>query len=199
MYFLVLDIETSGPLHTRDEMFAIGLAFGTETSIITTAKFISLQPSSDWREDWERRGWNMQTYESFWSKYEYVLNDLAAAKNCNNAYDIMEKLDEYLDFIERRYGDFTVCFDTMNYDSVWLNVLLQKYGFQDLARNRDGSGYRSSLEIDSYFAGKLGVAPNSDEYRARKNAMNLAKEGDAHDPEVDARNMMIELIAALSL
>lgn len=165
MILIVFDIETTGSNMHSNTCFAIGycigeLNFGQPPRVIKQGKWVldlGKPQNTTWEGFWKQRGWEQRCYTEFWSKNLPVL-DLMTQETTNfaNEHAMIKALNDFLHEQQTR-GEFSVGFDTVAFDSAWINFLLQKYGHAEITKNRDGTGYRSVFELDSYRFGALGV------------------------------------------
>lgn len=205
MIIVTFDVETTGANVFTNVCFAVGFCVGYlssdgSSSIVERGKWcVSLgkRDRESWQERWISQNWEPRCYDEFWSKHTDVLDSLAAQPDLlPNESALAAKLNEFLACLEINHPNFTTAFDTVNFDSVWLNIILQRHEYADLAKNRDGTGYRTGHEIDSIRFGGLGVdLGNWDSLYQALDKVPDAREklSGEHDPEVDATNMFIDL------
>jgi len=213
---ITFDIETTGQYIQKDLCFAIGYCVGEigggsdgkKARYMETGKWlVDLGKPADqsWQQFWASKSWEKRCFDEFWSKHTDLLdrfnND---PERLPNLETMIVKLNNALRRWEHAFpGGFLVAFDTLNFDSVWLNQLLQQHHYADLARQRDGTGWRGALEVDSYRFGRLGVTPGDwNAFYATIAALPQSIERPAeadHDPAVDATNIFLDLAIAFAM
>jgi len=207
MIIAVFDIETTGSNQFSNKCFAVGYCIGrinTEkpARVLKKGKWtVDLGKPSDtsWEKFWIKQGWDMRRYNQFWSEHLDILERLA--QNNDRLPDeaaLARAINYLLGELERDHKDFVVGFDTVAFDSVWIATMLQKRGFAGITQNRDGDGYRSVYEVDSYRFGVFGVELENWKQLNRAVADCITHpsiepiENLAHDPEVDAYNIFAD-------
>lgn len=190
--YLALDIETTGRNHHKDKCFAFGYAHGTPTKLMGSGKYVLDLQKGDrtWKEVWTDNMFESRCYDEFWSDHTDILDSLQQSSPMSEK-DMVAALNEVLYTMEKTYSTFTILFDTVCFDSVWLELLLTKYDYPGMLYFRNGKyHFNSSYDIDSYIKGLSGtlIHYGRDDIRKRKNMFlgdYVPMEG-AHDPENDA-------------
>lgn len=207
MKIIALDIETTGQhLCHSDKIIAIG-ACVAETKdgvyhVLRTKKFVQdlgKFVGVDWKEHWSRRSYEQRCYDEFWSKHLDVLDALQKGETFGTEETMMRAFNVFLEE-EEADGDFALLFDTVLFDSVWLDTRLRGFNFAGLSRLRNGTGWRSAYELDSFRFGVTG-APLGDwkELEERLAARKMAPQivvpnipGGPHDPVYDAVQIFLQ-------
>ncbi len=170
-----------------------------------------------WETGWQVSGFEMRCFTEFWSKHLDILNRLSDEAQYDAERYIFYQLNKLLERLEtvgigrpaeeeaglrteKKGLKFSLVFDTVAYDTTWINHRLQKYGYAQLTAKRDGTGYRSCYELDSFRLGLAGMRPDAP-WEQRKAAVVCSEhrvEGADHDPQVDAHNIFVDFMAALA-
>ena len=211
MKIITFDIETTGQhSHAHDVIVAIGACVGelqdngafNVLSKHSWARDMRKPADTDWASFWILSGFEPRCYQEFWSKYEDILDGLQRDATIQSDAVLARKLNYFLEDQEKD-GPFCLLFDTLLFDSVWLDNLLRSNGYAGLSRNRDGSGWRSAFELDSFRFGATG-APlgNWGELTKRCNAHPTVfpENGEriAHHPRDDALGIFIDLARVIN-
>ena len=176
-------------------------------------------PENDeqWGYGWKQLGYEKRCFDEFWSKHLDILRRLSNQAQYDAERYIFYQLNKLLERLEtvgigrpaeeenglraeKKGLKFSLVFDTVAYDTTWLNHRLQKYGYAQLTAKRDGSGYRSCYELDSFRLGLARLRPDAswEQRKAAKVQSNHRIEGQDHDPQVDAHNIFVDFMAALA-
>ena len=149
-----------------------------------------------WETYWKEKGWEMRCWE-FWKNQVDVLDHLQV-RDDNTLPDeaaLFGCINDLLQKYERLNENLTILTDTIGFDTHWINARLEQYGHADLARDRDFTGYRSGIEVDSYRYGVVGWDPTCPwsefteawDKLVEAHPMPMPKDvNKAHDPEYDA-------------
>lgn len=192
---IALDIERTGP-GAKDVTIAIGMFSAKNgASEGTQKKFcvdLDKMPNETWRELWVRRGFDMNTYDEFWSKNIDMLELFqsgedwyATEKEMTDAFAQAMAAEQF----EPGYKS-EILFDTVHYDSCYIQELLSRYGHRALHVALDGT-FARAWDVNSYQAGAAGVCASDsrDERRKKIAAMDIKKRPNNHDPSEDAKNI----------
>ena len=226
--FLAVDIETTGKTFTGPsgalvdgKIFAVGLSYGTSLSGRVKTKRLVLDIIYPMENDlnandsdienlkklhqiWRVKGYEQRCLDEFWAdKIDIFIKMLNPEENdiSKSLEEFVEKLNALLEKIEKKFSSVTIISDTLNYDTTWLNYLLQLHGFKSLGYSRQGA-YRYGIEKDSYVSGILGMNYIQDNWNFAKQMTKLIwlfirpdiqVEHD-HLPENDAKHHLIEFL-----
>lgn len=211
MIVVTFEFETVGSNMFSNTCFAIGYCVGrvdnkAPASVISTGRWIvDLKKPSDvtWEKYWKEKGWEQYCYKDFWSKNLQTLDYLQQCLDLlDDEYVLFNKLNTFLEELERDYGDFSIVLDIVAFDSVWISTKLQEVGCPALTKNRDGTGYRPVFELDSYRFGVFGVELGEWDTLASvmSDLMSIytieRTENLRHDPQVDAYNIFADFANA---
>lgn len=176
-------------------------------------------PSDQWKLTWYAAGCEKRGFDEFWSQRLDILERLSDEAQFRLEEDIFYNVNKLLQRLEtvgigrtpeeeadlraEKQGlKFSLVFDTVAYDTTWLNQRLQKYGYAQLTAKRDGSGYRSAYELDSFRYGLARVRPDAHpEVRKLATAKYISKhriEGQDYDLQVNAHNIFVDFMACLA-
>lgn len=210
--WVAFDIETTGQnILDGDKIVAIGAAafvFGESGHTIESTKWcldLKKPETATWEEFWEIKGWEKRCYREFWSDKLELLQKLQDEKSSlvESEVRLAWTLSQYLATLEETHGEFIIIFDTIVFDPVWLDLLLRKHGFAGLSRNRDGTGWRSIFEVDSYRFGqtKTPLGDWNELYQRVSKHMTAenVKQFKDHDPQDDAEKILWTAYAASKL
>lgn len=223
------DIENTG--HTIDDIiFAIGIAYGYPgcEKIFKVQLIIFLrEPGTleEWRQFWIDSGFEMRCFNEFWSKNIDVLNTLMEKANIFpqeersrlagtfspsrgfklETAELAFQYNKALQEIEEKAHQSVLVFDTVTFDSAWLNYLLISHGYPSLSFTR-ALKYRWAYEIDSFIAGLLWfnfITGNWGAFdRLKKKVMlmlpHLGETKNSHSPDEDAENIVATCLRALA-
>lgn len=207
--YLCLDIECTGALHGKDLCFAFGYAHGDKSAMCASGKFITSLGKKDeqtWEDVWKENNFEMRCYNDFWSNNTDILVSLNEKKTTQNSgiegqQDLAAALNKILSEVEVKYDRYTIVFDTVAFDSVWLDVLLSSYGYPGLLYNRNGKYHKgSTYDLDSYAKGAVRCMPHEERKKRRRLTAQVEDmytdllEDGVHDPEVDAINIYKKLL-----
>lgn len=202
MKYIALDIETTGQHYLgQDRLIAIGAAVGERTAnglfkVVEARRWVvdlRRAPSQTWKELWEERGYEQRCYDEFWSKNSATLDWLQAQPGLYATQgQAITAFSEFLGEMQSG-GPYSLLFDTLLFDSVWLDYLLRLCSYAGLSRMRDGTGWVAAYEVDSLRFGGTGVRLG--DWSALQTACNALSgpgvalfSGDGpHDPEFDAQ------------
>jgi hypothetical protein len=219
-YFCV-DIECTGNT-ANDICFAIGWAYGHDDVIAGKGhSCFQLNPRDTeharthefptWGDDeikalWERMGWEVFTYEDFWSKNMStlkLLQDHEIGKLYLTEHAMVADLDSALTLAESMYPDgLSVTSDTTCFDTVKLCNLLEKHGFQNLGYTREGKYRGRATHVGSLSRGAYGLSGLSTEKPWEDDPIYLGyfscvaeRIPHDHNPENDAASILQTVFA----
>lgn len=210
---VALDIERTGQ-GPNDVTFAIGVADtvlskNTTSKINKAAWIIQLRGhgnEEEWRQFWLDNNYDMDCFNEFWSKNIDVLNNLMINAHYSDEGELSGKLNNYLENIENiNHNRRMLVFDTITFDSVHLDNLLKKSGYKGLSFTRSGK-YTSSMELDSYTYGVLGLDMLNDTWQQFKKLKSrlldkrlpsLGITSNNHFPDDDAENILVSFLRAV--
>ncbi len=173
---VAFDVEATGSSTPLDCVFAIGISHIAIDSTVVDSNnpdrvkilnerlrksrlVLDLKKPVDmqWRDFWNSSGYDMTTFDEFWSKHLNVLDQLQSNEDrCKSEEGFAALLDSTLRDIESLYSSFTLLSDTLTFDIPALSSLLTKYGHLPLCKTRSG-GYQGGMEVDSYTSGVLHI------------------------------------------
>ncbi len=200
--YLALDVESTGRDFVNDTCFAIGYAHGTPETLQRSGKIVldlglpidNSDLQTQWSKYWNKCGYDRKCFDEFWGQPDnlMILDTLQRESDCKESSDFARKLNAVLQQVEKTYERYALIFDTVAYDSVWLNMILSKDGYEPLLYHRNGEYHvDSSFDIDSYIRGLAMSFPHNDNKVGVDVLMDgfTAKRGD-HDPQIDAENIL---------
>ena len=212
MKIIAFDIETTGQhLFGSDSIFAIGacvarLQENGTFEILSKhlwTRSLDKPPDVDWETWWTKMTfYEPRCFKEFWSKHLDVLEALQQHPTAKKQEQLAKQLSDFLKDQEED-GPFSLLFDTVLFDSVWLDTLLRRNGFAGLAMNRDFTGWRSAFELDSYRFGATGTPlGNWIELSTRCDANpRIALQGAdlmPHNPQDDALGIVVDLARVMN-
>lgn len=204
MRYIALDIETTGQHYLgRDGLIAIGAAVGERGPnglfrIVEARRWVvdlKRDPQQSWQAVWAERGYEKRCYDEFWSNNIATLDWLQAHPDRYATQGAaITAFSEFLGEMQSG-GPYSLIFDTLLFDSVWLDYLLRLCSYAGLSRMRDGTGWVAAYEVDSLRFGGTGVQLG--DWAALQHACDVMPissvtvfSGDGpHDPEFDAQTI----------
>lgn len=198
-----------------DKTFAIGWAAGDKMrqNFISGHVCLNLHLGSDYtpsviRQKWEAADFEMRCFDDFWCKHLDILQKLQDPTQVilvETESEMAFALNQALARVEARYDRIGILSDTLSFDTTWCNMLLLQHGFEPLSSTRNGKGYVSGYEVDSYVMGCLGLTPDtpwttySTEFDQTIGKVFPELEGiHDHHPENDAKSILVKYIRALN-
>ena len=202
MRYIALDIETTGQHYLgQDSLIAIGAAVGERGQnglfrIVETHRWVvdlKRAPEQTWKGLWAERGYEQRCYDEFWVKNLVALNLLQAQPDLYATQGAaITAFSEFLGELQDD-GPYSLLFDTLLFDSVWLDYLLRLGSYAGLSRLRDGTGWVAAYEVDSLRFGGTGVQLGN--WAALQQACDklpspgYSLETGPHDPAFDAQTI----------
>lgn len=148
--YFAFDVERTGNFLETDVAFALGWAYGTDsTNVVKGNACLKLHRSPDesWESVWVRNGYENSTYAEFWSQHENVLNDLQNSDLVNlveTESGMVHAFRNAMIKAESEYERVVMVTDNDN-DFTWTSVLLSKYGFLGPNYNQTTNSYRGAI------------------------------------------------------
>ena len=203
--YIALDIETTGQKLSSDQCFAIGWAYSDTNKNITSGNCclnLSKPEEETWGDFWLKKNYEMKCYNEFWSKNEEMLELLQDSKRVNlvnSEKEMILNLQKALEEVESKFDNVKLITDTTSFDTVWLTILLQKYGYPGCAYYRNDQ-YRSCYELDSYQKGVYLVHPTdkTTPWNNDKTFQSYLTAKHDHHPENDAKHILETWFATLN-
>lgn len=109
-----------------------------------------------WSKIWGYSKWERRCFDEFWSKNIPTLDAIVASAGFTSEHDIFAAFDRVLAELQKHEtegAEVHILTDTTAYDTVWLQHRLQHYQYGGLTNDRDGTGWRNTLELDSLYQG----------------------------------------------
>lgn len=175
-------------------MFAIGWAIHPTGDSGQIALDLRKPRASTWESWWKKNGWDTRCFDEFWSKHLPKLDamqDPQAISVYVSRDSMMAQIVTLLKSLEAKYDTIVPLFDTVSYDSVWMDLYLGQCGFQPLMYRYDG-GMSWPRDVTGFFNGVCKFTPNTPEQirSVKKGELESKipgwKHEDAHFPQSDA-------------
>ncbi len=202
--YIAFDIETTGqyivsPDGDGDCMFAIGWAIHPTGESGQVAINMKKPKDVSWEKWWEENNWEMLCWEEFWCKHEKKLDWMQDPKNITIVESNQEMMDHVVKVIKRveaKYKKVIHLFNTICFDSVWIEIKMMEAGYNSMLYRRSGDGRAWGREVGSYLMGVYNLSPEtpSKTVSSKKRKLEALIEGwspkDAHYPKSDAEGIL---------